>query len=80
MFHLEGFQTPFRKDNASYEIITKRLKKQKGSLLRLAWQAPSSIARRGFTQLLAGIEDMHLSLDEFEFRPGPNSDYRVSCP
>ena len=25
-------------------------------------------------------EDMHKSLDEFEFWPDPTTDYRVSCP
>ena len=30
--------------------------------------------------LLAGNEDMHKSLDEFEFRPDPTTDNRVSCP
>ena len=30
--------------------------------------------------ILAGYENMHLSLDEFEFRPDLNTDYGVSCP
>ena len=30
--------------------------------------------------ILAGIEDMHKSLDEFELRPDPTTDYGVSCP
>ena len=30
--------------------------------------------------ILAGNEDMHKILDEFEFRPDRASDYRVSCP
>ena len=30
--------------------------------------------------ILAGNEDMHKSLDEFEFRPDPTTDYGVSCP
>ena len=30
--------------------------------------------------LLAGNEDMHKILDEFEFRPDQTTDYRVSCP
>ena len=29
---------------------------------------------------LADNEDMHDSLDEFEFRPDLTTDYRVSCP
>ena len=29
---------------------------------------------------LAGNEDMHNILDEFEFRPDQTTDYRVSCP
>ena len=29
---------------------------------------------------LAGNEDMHNILDEFEFRPGRTTDYGVSCP
>ena len=29
---------------------------------------------------LAGNEDMHNILDEFEFRPGLTTDYGVSCP
>ena len=29
---------------------------------------------------LAGNEDMHYILDEFEFRPDLTTDYRVSCP
>ena len=29
---------------------------------------------------LAGNEDMHNILDEFEFRPDRTTDYRVSCP
>ena len=30
--------------------------------------------------ILAGNEDMHKSLDEFELRPDPTTDYGVSCP
>ena len=30
--------------------------------------------------MLAGNEDIHKSLDEFEFRPDPTIDYGVSCP
>ena len=30
--------------------------------------------------ILAGNKDIHKSLDEFEFRPDPTTDYRVSCP
>ena len=30
--------------------------------------------------IVAGNEDMHKSLDEFEFRPDPTTDYGVSCP
>ena len=30
--------------------------------------------------ILAGNEDMHKSLHEFEFRPDPTTDYGVSCP
>ena len=29
---------------------------------------------------LAGNEDMHNNLAEFEFRPVQTTDYRVSCP
>ena len=29
---------------------------------------------------LAGNEDMHNTLDEFEFRPDQTTDYGVSCP
>ena len=30
--------------------------------------------------ILAGNEDMHKSLDDFEFRPDSTTDYGVSCP
>ena len=30
--------------------------------------------------ILAGNEDMHESLDEFEFRQDPTTDYGVRCP
>ena len=30
--------------------------------------------------ILAGNEDMHKILDEFEFRPDRTTDYEVSCP
>ena len=30
--------------------------------------------------ILAGNEDMHKILDEFEFQPDPTTDYGVSCP
>ena len=30
--------------------------------------------------ILAGNEDMHKSLEGFEFRPDPTTDYGVSCP
>ena len=30
--------------------------------------------------ILAGNEDMHKILDEFEFQPDWTTDYRVSCP
>ena len=30
--------------------------------------------------ILAGNEDMHNILDEFEFRPDRTTDYGVSCP
>ena len=31
--------------------------------------------------ILAGNKDMHISLDEFEFQPDPNTviDYKVTC-
>ena len=29
---------------------------------------------------LTGNEDMHIILDEFEFRPDRTTDYGVSCP
>ena len=40
--------------------------------------APSSLIWIFF--ILAGNEDMHESLDEFEFRQDPTTDYGVSCP
>ena len=30
--------------------------------------------------ILAGNEDVHKSLDEFEFQPDPTTDLGVSCP
>ena len=30
--------------------------------------------------ILVGIEDIHKSLYEFEFRTDPTTDYEVSCP
>ena len=30
--------------------------------------------------MLAGNDDIHKSLDEFEIRPDPTTDYGVSCP
>ena len=30
--------------------------------------------------ILAGNDNMHTNLDEFEFRPYPTIDYAVSCP
>ena len=30
--------------------------------------------------ILAGNENMHKSLNEFEFRPDPTTDHRISCP
>ena len=30
--------------------------------------------------ILAGNDDIHKSLDEFEIRPGPSTDHRVTCP
>ena len=30
--------------------------------------------------ILACNEDIHKSLDEFEFPPDPTTDYRVNCP
>ena len=30
--------------------------------------------------ILAGNDDIHKSLDEFEIRPDPTTDYGVSCP
>ena len=29
---------------------------------------------------ITGTDDTHKSLDEFEFRPNPTTDYGVSCP
>ena len=30
--------------------------------------------------ILAGNDDIHRSLEEFEIRPDPTTDHRVSCP
>ena len=30
--------------------------------------------------ILTGDDDIHKSLDEFEIRPDPTTDHRVSCP
>ena len=30
--------------------------------------------------ILAGNDDMHESLEEFEIQPDPTTDYGVSCP
>ena len=42
-------------------------------------RSPSAVFDR-ILFILAGNEDMHKSLDEFEFRPDPTTDYGVSCP
>ena len=34
----------------------------------------------GYLFILAGNDDMHESLDEFEIRPDSTTDYGVSCP
>ena len=34
----------------------------------------------GSFSYLQVMKDMHKSLDEFEFRPDPTTDYGVSCP
>ena len=39
--------------------------------------APSFLDGSSF--ILAGYEDNYKSLDEYEFRSDPNTDYRVSC-
>ena len=33
-----------------------------------------------FLFILAGIDDMHGNLEEFEIQPDPTTDCRVSCP
>ena len=38
----------------------------------------SSVFDRFFF-ILAGNDDKHKSLDDFEIRPDPSADYRVSC-
>ena len=40
----------------------------------------SSVAIDPILFKLAGNEDMHNILDEFEFRPDQTTDYGVSCP
>ena len=34
----------------------------------------------GILFILTGNDDIHKSLDEFEIRPDPTTDHRVSCP
>ena len=47
----------------------------------LAWLAVLfSVAIDPILFKLAGNEDMHNILDEFEFRPDRTTDYGVSCP
>ena len=34
----------------------------------------------GILFILTGNDDIHKSLDDFEIRPDPTTDHRVSCP
>ena len=39
-----------------------------------------SVFLDGILFILTGNDDIHKSLDEFEIRPDPTTDHRVSCP
>ena len=39
-----------------------------------------SVVLDGILFILTGNDDIHKSLDEFEIRPDPTTDHRVSCP
>ena len=39
-----------------------------------------SVVLDGILFILRGNDDIHKSLDEFEIRPDPTMDHRVSCP
>ena len=39
-----------------------------------------SVVLDGSLFILTGNDDIHKSLDEFEIRPDPTTDHRVSCP
>ena len=39
-----------------------------------------SVVLDGIPFILTGNDDIHKSLDEFEIRPDPTTDHRVSCP
>ena len=47
----------------------------------LGWAALFIVALPGpSVSCFAGNDDIHKSSDEFEIRPDPNTDHRVSCP
>ena len=74
--------------------VGKRLQKVLGQIGSKLWQQKVPIDLQGekwclhlfsvvfnpILFILAGNEDMHKILDEFEFQPDPTSDYRVSSP
>ena len=39
-----------------------------------------SVVLDGILFILTGNDNIHKSLDEFEIRPDPTTDHRVSCP
>ena len=39
-----------------------------------------SVVLDGILFIFTGNDDIHISLDEFEIRPDPTTDHRVSCP
>ena len=39
-----------------------------------------SVVLDGILFILTGNDDIHKSFDEFEIRPDPTTDHRVSCP
>ena len=39
-----------------------------------------SVVLDGIIFILTGNDDIHKKLDEFEIRPDPTTDHRVSCP
>ena len=49
----------------------------------IIWKTVSnffSVVLDGILFILTGNYDIHKSLDEFEIRPDPTTDHRVSCP